>query len=272
VTAIGRDQDPQTRGGPDDFGVYQSGGVRSIDRARLAAIAPEYAREAVELATAPTLPSGTRDVILDGGVLSLQLHESVGHPLELDRAARLGGKLLGTSWVTPADVGKAALRERAAEHLRRQRDAARVGDGRLRRRGDCTTARPADRERDSAGVPSSRDTAAQTGLPLTASSRAQDWASIPIVRMTNIALAPHEGTLASIIAETADGVLVSGMTSWSIDDHRLNFQFGPQIAYDIKNGKRGKIFKRPTYTGVTPSSGDRWTASAVHPSTAFAAR
>ena len=62
------------------------------------------------------------------------------------------------------------------------------------------------------------------------------------------------------------------MTSWSIDDHRLNFQFGPQIAYEIKNGKRGKIFKRPTYTGVTPQFWDRWTVWAGHPSTAFTAR
>ena len=99
---------------------------------------------------------------------------------------------------------------------------------------------------------SSRDTAAQVNLPQTASVRAQDWGSIPIVRMTNIVLEPHEGTLESIVADTKDGVLVSGMRSWSIDDHRLNFQFGPQIGYEIKNGKRGRIFKQPTYTGVTP--------------------
>jgi TldD protein len=98
----------------------------------------------------------------------------------------------------------------------------------------------------------SRDTAAQTGLVQTASTRAQDWSCVPMVRITNIVLAPHEGTLASIIADTKDGVYVAGMRSWSIDDHRLNFQFGPQIGYEIKNGKRGRIFKQPTYTGVTP--------------------
>jgi TldD protein len=73
-----------------------------------------------------------------------------------------------------------------------------------------------------------------------------------MVRISNIDLEPHDGTLASIVAETKEGIVVDGMTSWSIDDHRLNFQFGPQIAYAVKNGKRGRIYKQPTYTGVTP--------------------
>lgn len=252
VTAIGRDRDPQTRGGPADFGLYQSGGFEVIDRAELAAIAPIYAREAVELAAAPVLPSGTRDLILDAGVLSLQLHESVGHPLELDRALGWEANFSGTSWVTPADVGKArygsALLNIYADN------AMPLGLATVGYDDEAVAPRRVPLIEDGIlrAFLSSRDTAAQAGLPMTASSRAQDWASIPIVRMTNIALAPHEGTLASIVAETNDGIMVSGMTSWSIDDHRLNFQFGPQIAYEIKNGKRGKIFKRPTYTGVTP--------------------
>jgi TldD protein len=102
------------------------------------------------------------------------------------------------------------------------------------------------------GFLSTRDTAAQANLPRTASARAQDWASIPMVRMTNIVLKPGEGTLEDMIADTKDGVLVDGIRSWSIDDHRLNFQFGPQIAWKIVNGKRTKIYKKPTYTGVTP--------------------
>jgi TldD protein len=73
-----------------------------------------------------------------------------------------------------------------------------------------------------------------------------------MVRMTNIVLKPGEGTLEDMIADTKDGVLVDGIRSWSIDDHRLNFQFGPQIAWKIVNGKRTKIYKKPTYTGVTP--------------------
>jgi TldD protein len=99
---------------------------------------------------------------------------------------------------------------------------------------------------------SSRDTAAQTSLPQTASVRAQDWASVPMVRMTNISLAPGEGTLEDIVADTKDGILMDGIRSWSIDDHRLNFQFGPQLAWKIESGKRTKLYRKPTYTGITP--------------------
>ena len=252
ATAIGRDRDPQTRGGPADFGLYQSGGYEVVDRTQLDAIAPVYAREAIEPANAPPLPSGTRDLILDGGVLSLQLHESVGHPLELDRALGWEANFSGTSWVTPAGVGKTRY---GSELLNVYADNAMpLGMATVGYDDEAVAPRrvPLIERGILRAFLSSRDTAAQTGLPLTASARAQDWASIPIVRMTNIALATHEGTLASIVAETKDGILVSGMTSWSIDDHRLNFQFGPQIAYEIRNGKRGKIYKRPTYVGVTP--------------------
>lgn len=252
ASAVGKDRDTQDRGGPGDFGLFQGGGYEVIERANLTGIAPEYGREAVILADAPRLPSAVTDLILDGTVLNLQMHESIGHPLELDRSLGWEANFSGTSWATPDAVGT----------LRYGSDLLNVY---------CDNAMPlgfATVGYDDEGVAprrvpliengilraflSSRDTAAQVGLPQTASTRAQDWASVPMVRMTNIALAPHEGTLDSIVADTKDGILVSGMRSWSIDDHRLNFVFGPQIGYEIKNGKRGKIYKQPTYTGVTP--------------------
>ena len=252
VSAMGRDKDVQTRGGPGDFALYQGGGYEVIERANLPALMPEYGREAVILADAPALPSGVRDLILDGGVLNLQMHESIGHALELDRALGWEANFSGVSWATPDQVGK----------LRYGSDLLNIAADNALPLGMATVGYD-DEAVKPVRVPliergilraflSSRDTAAQTNLPQTASTRAQDWASVPMVRMTNIVLAPHEGTLASIVAETKDGVLVSGMRSWSIDDHRLNFQFGPQIGYEIKNGKRGRIFKQPTYTGVTP--------------------
>jgi len=250
ATAIGKDQDAQTRTTPDMF--YQGGGWEVVDRAKLADAAPEIGREAVILADAPRLPSGTQDVILSHEVLSLQMHESIGHPLELDRALGWEANFSGISWVKPTDVGKTRY---GSELLNVYVDNA-MPLGMATVGYDDEAVKPQRVTLIENGVLraflSSRDTAAQTGLPQTASTRAQDWASIPMVRMTNIGLVPHEGTLASIIAETKDGIYVDGMTSWSIDDHRLNFQFGPQIAYAITNGKRGKIYKQPTYVGVTP--------------------
>jgi TldD protein len=252
VSAIGRDKDVQTRGGPGDFGLYQGGGYEVVERANLLRIMPEYGREAVLLADAPPLPSGVRDLILDGGVLNLQMHESIGHALELDRALGWEANFSGVSWATPDQVGKLRY---GSELLNIYADNA-LPLGMATVGYDDEAVQPARVPLIERGILraflSSRDTAAQTQLPQTASTRAQDWSTVPMVRMTNIVLAPHEGTLASIIADTKEGLLVSGMRSWSIDDHRLNFQFGPQIGYEIKNGKRGRIFKQPTYTGVSP--------------------
>ena len=105
VSAIGHDHDVQTRGGPGDFGLYQSGGYEVIERARLGALTPEYGREAVLLANAPALPTGVRDLILDGSVLNLQMHESIGHALELDRSLGWEANFSGVSWATPDKVG-----------------------------------------------------------------------------------------------------------------------------------------------------------------------
>ena len=252
ATAIGKDQDPQRRSGPGDFGLYQGGGYEIVQRADLLANASRYGEEVVQLTAAPVLPTKTCDLILHGNVLNLQMHESIGHPLELDRSLGWEANFSGISWVKPDDVGKVRY---GSDHL------TIYADNTLER-GMATVAV------DDEGVEpkrvtliergilraflSSRDTAAQTSLPETASMRAQDWASIPIVRMTNIALAPGAGSLDSIIADTKDGVIMEAINSWSIDDHRLNFQFGPQIAWEIRDGKRGKLFKKPTYTGITP--------------------
>jgi TldD protein len=252
VSAIGRDKDVQTRGGPGDFALYQGGGYEVVERANLHGLMPEYGREAVILANAPALPSGVRDLILDGSVLNLQMHESIGHPLELDRALGWEANFSGVSWATPDRIGKLRY---GSELLNISADNA-LPLGMATVGYDDEAVKPVRVPLIEHGILrgflSSRDTAAQTGVPQTASTRAQDWSAVPMVRMTNIVLAPHEGTLASIVADTKDGILVAGMRSWSIDDHRLNFQFGPQIGYEIKNGKRGRIFKQPTYTGVTP--------------------
>jgi TldD protein len=250
ATAIGNDQDAQTRTTPELFN--QGGGYEVIHRAGLAALAPETGREAVILADAPRLPSGTTDVILTSNVLSLQMHESIGHPLELDRALGWEANFSGTSWVHPRCVGSTRY---GSDLLDVYVDNA-MPLGLATVGYDDEAVKPQRVTLIERGILraflSSRDTAAQTGLPQTASTHAQDWASIPMVRISNIGLVPHEGTLASIVADTRDGIVLDGITSWSIDDHRLNFQFGPQIAYAVKNGKRGKIYKQPTYTGVTP--------------------
>ena len=252
ATAVGKDGDPQTRGGPGDFGLFQGGGYEVVERADLLNNATRYGEEVVQLLGAPALPTMTTDLILHGSVLNLQMHESIGHPLELDRSLGWEANFSGISWATPDKAG--SLRY-GSDLLTIYADNTLAG-GMATAAFDDEGVKPERVTLIDRGILraflSSRDTAAQTGLPQTASARAQDWASIPIVRMTNIMLAPGSGTIESIIADTKDGVIMEGINSWSIDDHRLNFQFGPQIAWEVKDGKRGKMYKKPTYTGVTP--------------------
>ena len=102
------------------------------------------------------------------------------------------------------------------------------------------------------GFLTSRETAAQLGQGHGGSMRADGWARMPLVRMTNLHLEPGTGSLEELISEVDEGIYFESNRSWSIDDKRLNFQFGTQMAWEIKNGKLGRLYRDATYTGVTP--------------------
>ena len=98
----------------------------------------------------------------------------------------------------------------------------------------------------------SRETAPVVGQTSNGTSRADGWSHLPLIRMTNISLEPREGSLAEIIGDTKDGIFMATNQSWSIDDKRINFQFGCEIAWRIQNGKLTQMYKNPNYTGITP--------------------
>jgi TldD protein len=102
------------------------------------------------------------------------------------------------------------------------------------------------------GVLSGRDSAAVANLPPGGMVRGDGYNRLPMVRMTNVGLLPGDSSLDEIIAATDDGILMATNRSWSIDDKRLNFQFGCEVAWEIRNGKLGRMLKNPTYTGITP--------------------
>jgi TldD protein len=117
-----------------------------------------------------------------------------------------------------------------------------------------TPAAPVDIVRDGiwTGVLSGRDSASVAGLPYAGMVRADGWARLPMVRMTNVGLLPGDSSLEEIVAATSAGVLMDTNRSWSIDDRRLNFQFGCEVGWEIRNGKRGRMLRNPTYTGISP--------------------
>ncbi len=118
--------------------------------------------------------------------------------------------------------------------------------------GTPAASRDAVRDGIWVGVLAGRDSAAVAGLDYGGSVRSDGWARLPMVRMTNVGLEPGPHSLEEMIAATEDGILMDLNRSWSIDDKRLNFQFGCEIGWEIKNGKLGRMLRNPTYTGIGP--------------------
>jgi len=220
----------------------------------LAGNAPRVTAEAIELLSAPDCPPGRRTVILGGEQLALQIHESIGHALELDRMLLMEAAYAGTSWVKPGDLG--ALRY-GSEHLNITADA--TLDGGLGTFGwDDEGVAAARTPLIEAGVLraalSDRGCAAAIGLDRSGGcARADGFARQPIVRMTNVSIeAGAAGTLGDLIADTDDGLYLETNRSWSIDDRRLHFQFGTEVAREIRDGELGRLLRNGSYAGVTP--------------------
>jgi len=210
------------------------------------------AEEAVALLTADPCPSKITTLILEGSQLALQVHESCGHPTELDRVFGTERSYAGTSFLTPEKRGELRY---GSGIVNLYADAAIPGA--LGSFGYDDEGVPAARtdlveEGMFAGYLSSRETAARLGLTSGGAMRASNWSRLPLIRMTNINLAPGKSSLAQMIRETDDGIYAATTKSWSIDDLRLNFQFATEIAWEIKDGQLGRRLRNTTYQGLTP--------------------
>jgi TldD protein len=180
------------------------------------------------------------------------VHESIGHPIELDRIYGTEAAYAGTSFLKASDLG--SLRYGSA-HMNVTADPTTPGGlGTFAFDDEGVPARrePIVVEGVLRGFLTSRETAAQLGVGRGGSMRADGWSRMPLVRMTNLHLEPGDGTLEELICEVDDGVYLESNRSWSIDDKRLNFQFGTQIAWKIRKGKLAEMLRDATYTGVTP--------------------
>jgi TldD protein len=243
----------QRRTYPNPFGGdFQASGWEFIEQLALARRALQIRDEAIALLTAPKAPSGRFDLIVGSSQLALQVHESCGHPTELDRALGLEISLAGGSFLQPDMLGN-----------------FRYGSDLVNIVADATVPRSIGSFGfDDDGVPAQRfhliregmfvdyltgrDTAPILGRRSNGTVRAENAARIPIIRMTNINLEPGTMPLAEMIAQTRRGIFVDTNKSWSIDDLRLNFQFGCEVAWEIENGRLGRLLKNPLYTGSTP--------------------
>jgi TldD protein len=218
--------------------------------------APRVAAEAIELLTAPVVPQGRKTIILHAEQLALQLHESIGHALELDRMLLGEAAYAGTSWVSP-DALAQGLRY-GSEHLDVTADA--TIPGALGTFGWDDEGVPGARtpliERGLlTAALSDRQSAAAVGLDRSGGcARAEGFARQPIVRMTNVSVEPGSaGSLADLVADTEDGALyLESNRSWSIDDRRWQFQFATEVAREVRGGELGRLYRNPLYAGITP--------------------
>ncbi|MGB2874990.1 MAG: TldD/PmbA family protein [Gaiellaceae bacterium] len=214
--------------------------------------APRVAEQASALLLAEPCPSRVTTVVIDAEQMELQVHESVGHPTELDRIYGTEAAYAGTSFLKPDDLG--SLRY-GSEHMNITADPTTPGGlGTFGFDDEGVPARrePIVSEGILSGFLTSRETAARIGSGSGGSMRGDGWSRMPLVRMTNLHLEPGEGSLEELIGGVDDGVFLQTNKSWSIDDKRLNFQFGTQVAWEIVDGKLGRMLRDATYTGQTP--------------------
>ena len=244
----------QTRSYPNSFG-RQAGtsGYEFIEAMHLPDHGARIGEEAVQLLSAPQCPSGIMTVILDGPQVALQVHESCGHPIELDRVLGMEAGFVGKSFLTTDKLN--ANYRYGSDVVNIIADATTpgaLGTFGWDDEGVPAQSTPIVTNGIFTGYLMSRDTAPLLGLSSNGCVRADNWNRLPMIRMTNVSLQPGTWKLADLIAYTDDGIYMSINKSWSIDDRRLNFQFGVEMAYEIKNGKLGRILKNATYTGITP--------------------
>jgi len=241
----------QTRSLNGYRGICQQGGMEVLARFGFAAAGRRVAEEALELIAAPNCPTGTMDLLLAPDQMILQIHESIGHPLELDRILGDERNFAGTSFVTPDMFG-----------------SYRYGSDLLDITFDPT--RPeelASYAFDDEGTPATKVHLIERGilmrplggaisqsradLPGVANARADNWNRPPIDRMANLNLEPGDASFADLVAAIDHGVLMETNCSWSIDDSRNKFQFGCERARIIEHGQVKHVVKNPNYRGIS---------------------
>ena len=244
----------QRRSYPDaDGGPFKAAGFEYVRELDLASNGARLGDEAVALLRAPQCPSGRFTIVLDPSQLYMQVHESCGHPSELDRVFGTEASYAGTSFLTTDKLDDGF--RYGSDLVDIVADATApggMGTFGWDDEGVAAASVPIVREGIFVGYLTSRETAPRIGRQSGGAMRADGWNRIPLIRMTNLNLLPKPGmSLDDIVADTDDGFYLASNRSWSIDDRRLNFQFATEVAYEIKGGKKGRLFKNPTYTGIT---------------------
>ncbi len=245
--------DVQVRSYPNSHhGALAQAGFEYVKQLDLVGGAKTIQHEVLQLLRAKPPKAGQTTLILDPTQMVMQLHESCGHPAELDRVLGQELSYAGGSFLTPDRLGTFRY---GSKHITIVADATApggVGTFGYDDEGVAAQRMELVHEGMFTGYLSSRESAARLGLRASSGAmRAEQWDVPPLVRMTNVNLEPGEATLGELLQDITHGYLLSTNKSWSIDDRRLNFQFTTEIGWEIMDGKLGSVVKNPLYTGIT---------------------
>lgn len=245
--------DVQKRSYPNSFsGDYAARGYEFVEAMNLPAHTERVREEAVALLSAEACPDTTTTVIICGPQMALQVHESCGHPIELDRVLGTEISLAGGSFMSLDKFGKLKYGSEIVNITADATVEGGLGSFGYDDEGVKAQRAPIIQNGLHVGYLTSRETAPVIKQKSNGTMRADGWNRLPLIRMTNVNLEPREWRLEDLIADTKSGIFFDLNKSWSIDDKRLNFQFGCEVAWEIKDGKLGRMFKNPLYTGITP--------------------
>ncbi len=230
------------------------GGYELIDELDLAGQAPVLTKEALDLSSAPACSEGKSDIILSADQLGLQVHESCGHPIELDRVLGYEANFAGRSFLTPDQLEKLQY---GSKHVNIVMDATLdhgngLGTFGYDDEGVKAQRKYAVKDGKFVGYLMSRETSSKVGESRSNGCMRADTYKLPIIRMTNVSLEPGDWGYDELIEDTRDGILMVTNYGWSIDQKRYNFQFNCEKGYRIKNGSLGEMIRGPGYSGITP--------------------
>ena len=247
------EHDIQRRSYPNSFhGDTAGAGWEFVLGLDLVANADRVGEESVALLKAPMAPPGRADLVIGAQQVSLQIHESAGHPLELDRILGDERNFAGTSFIDVADIGRLRYGSTAVNITSDPTVPGTRGNFAFDDEGTPASRTPLVVGGIVQNTLSSRESAARAGLPVTGAARSDGWAYLPVCFSTHVHLEPGHGSLSDLLERLGTGYYLDDNHSWSIDDRRVNFQFGTEVAYEVKHGRRGRLLKNFSYGGVTP--------------------
>jgi TldD protein len=245
----------QKRSYPNSFGgQHMLQGYELIESLDLVGNASRTAEECVALHSALQCPEGNSTIILGSSQLGLQIHESIGHPIELDRVLGMEANFAGMSFLTTEKLRKLKYGSEIVNVVADARLEHGPGLGTFAYDDEGVPAQctPIITDGLFTGYLSNRETAASIGEKRSGGTmRTESWNRLPMIRMTNISINPGVWEYDDLIADTDDAIFMETNRSWSIDDRRYHFQFSTEIGWEIKGGKKGRMIKNPSYSGIT---------------------